>query len=992
MTQGRCPLIVVVCALALTTTACLTDFERFRGIPAQEDAGDDNLPDAAPEDVGEEEDVQEPDAGEPDVEELDAAPDAEEDAPDVIEPDDVGDDAPDLVEDEPDVMAPQPIGGICAIDEDCPEGQRCDERFEGGLCTVDCAVDEDCPEEAVCGAEAGVPVCLLQCNLINPCVREDAIGARLTCERWFGASPQVCVSDDDSDQVLDSQDNCPEISNNDQRDVDRDGVGDVCDEVPQCGAQVIIDEPLVAVERPAPPRALRSGAWTHIPARDQVIFAGGLNDDNEPVTDVDVYDLGQQQWQQGALPSLPYPAYNQSVVVDTFRRELVATPGQSIQGVPSERLLLLNLEGTPAWRLGPTLPQGLGNAQATYLFPHAVVIVGYQVADDGEPGQRRLVALLYDRDAGEVRELDAGAGFLLNAEAQGALRVDAQADGRVYIFNPQQRDRVYVADPTSETLALLVNPDNQEERLAFELFFDLLQGQAPPPILSFATPFPLVHYVRMDTGEVAKIFMNEALPQNTEYDLILPEGTADPGASVASVYLRDEASLLTIVTPPAQGEPSESVLVEHNLGCLDSPVLTVFDVDRDEVPDLIDNCPRDRNPEQSDLDGDTLGDECDPDVDGDEIPNQEDAIIEDGLVVTDLSRDTDNDGRDNGVDLDDDGDRVLDFDDAYPLDTDNDRIPNRLDEDDDGDGVSDEAERAAGSDPTEVLSIPGGDRVAMVLDDGETRSLVVTTLSELAEGQTPTPVTLPPGHAPSWPRLLPGQRSALYADLSTPAPSLVAVDLNNELEPLVVSQPGLRRGGFDLRQGPTLDEVVVLRDIDDGEGGTLSVMESLVMSTQEATRLRADSGVALAGLDIDDLGDGVVYGAGPASCAACLDLTTRLLPDGIDELLSPTDVGVAERHPRLSDGGLELLFIAAPQGTAQVFVLDAFGNLEALTPLSWHVDSADFAPSARRVLVSYRAADDPSAPYELALIDRESGDVWRFVEESGSLLELSFAR
>ncbi len=45
------------------------------------------------------------------------------------------------------------------------------------------------------------------------------------------------------------------------------------------------------------------------------------------------------------------------------------------------------------------------------------------------------------------------------------------------------------------------------------------------------------------------------------------------------------------------------------------------DADGDGVPDAIDNCPITPNPDQSDLDGDGLGNECDDDLDGDGMPN-----------------------------------------------------------------------------------------------------------------------------------------------------------------------------------------------------------------------------------------------------------------------------------------------------------------------------------------------------------------------------------
>lgn len=51
---------------------------------------------------------------------------------------------------------------------------------------------------------------------------------------------------------------------------------------------------------------------------------------------------------------------------------------------------------------------------------------------------------------------------------------------------------------------------------------------------------------------------------------------------------------------------------------------TVVDTDGDGIPDENDNCPETYNPDQADMDGDTIGDVCDPDRDGDGIANDTD--------------------------------------------------------------------------------------------------------------------------------------------------------------------------------------------------------------------------------------------------------------------------------------------------------------------------------------------------------------------------------
>ena len=152
------------------------------------------------------------------------------------------------------------------------------------------------------------------------------------------------------------------------------------------------------------------------------------------------------------------------------------------------------------------------------------------------------------------------------------------------------------------------------------------------------------------------------------------------------------------------------------------------DFDGDEIPDKLDNCPKDPNPNQFDKDFDEVGDVCDPDRDGDSVDNEVDNCPDDANINqldTDLDLigdacdpDTDNDGvldEDDNCPLvanpdqadvdgngqgdvcaDKDGDGALDWDDNCPfvtnpsqIDTDGDGEGDECDEDDDGDGVPD---------------------------------------------------------------------------------------------------------------------------------------------------------------------------------------------------------------------------------------------------------------------------------------------------------------
>ena len=133
------------------------------------------------------------------------------------------------------------------------------------------------------------------------------------------------------------------------------------------------------------------------------------------------------------------------------------------------------------------------------------------------------------------------------------------------------------------------------------------------------------------------------------------------------------------------------------------------DTDGDNIVDTNDNCPRVFNPGQEDNDGDaedndvstnnTGGDACDNDDDNDEIVDSADNCP---FVSNPDQVDNDNDSNNNTADpnrggdvcdADDDNDLVLDLYDLYPLnvsqsgDYDNDGYNSSIDIDDDGDGL-----------------------------------------------------------------------------------------------------------------------------------------------------------------------------------------------------------------------------------------------------------------------------------------------------------------
>jgi hypothetical protein len=115
------------------------------------------------------------------------------------------------------LLSPLVSAGECQLNSDCPESYSCVE----GTCEADDGFVQTCPDDEVLDAETGL--------CFEPeCEQDSDCGLGLVC--FLSRCETDTDADSDRDGVPDTEDNCADDNNADQRDTDLDGLGDVCDD------------------------------------------------------------------------------------------------------------------------------------------------------------------------------------------------------------------------------------------------------------------------------------------------------------------------------------------------------------------------------------------------------------------------------------------------------------------------------------------------------------------------------------------------------------------------------------------------------------------------------------------------------------------------------------------------------------------------------------------------------------------------------------------
>ena len=218
-------------------------------------------------------------------------------------------------------------------------------------------------------------------------------------------------------------------------------------------------------------------------------------------------------------------------------------------------------------------------------------------------------------------------------------------------------------------------------------------------------------YDRGSSSGSAYVFVRSAEGTWTQQAKLLAEDGATSDRFGTSVAVSGDTAVIGARYDDDNGSNSGSAYVFGDI----QPT-GVDDIDDDFVFDMYDNCPYIYNPDQTDSDGDHIGDACDQDIDGDSVLNTSDNCP---LTVNADQANNDSDSQGDVCDDDDDNDGVADMTDNCPFtanadqaDNDHDGQGNVCDGDLDSDGVNNEQDNCpavANTDQTDTDGDAVGD-------------------------------------------------------------------------------------------------------------------------------------------------------------------------------------------------------------------------------------------------------------------------------------------
>ncbi len=684
-------------ALLLVLSGCTLDFDQF------------DVPDADP---GTNQDI--PDTDTPDTD----TPDTDTDPPDA--------DVNDITVD------PGEFGATCDEDEDCDGEGLC----RAGICLQACQSDSDCPSHGICLRFGHEDLCAPRCDDQESCSmythRDDLECAYVLDTLSLGASPhtlrRACLPDEDGDGVFDLVDNCPGTIHPTQRDSTGDGIGDACADHPYCHADAtdgVLDYQTTS---------FRAGAFAIPSFIDDRYLAvlGTVDDEGSPESTLLILDRSTGEWHDHG--AVRYAGTDRHILADN-RGGFAITPGvRDASGSPVGAWAFFDPNGALSY--GPTYTSsGSRPTLGMTRFSNGEIREFYvDSSPSGEAVFNVLFAFRRNTPTMSITGITSSTQLSeSDLSAVGRFQALARPDGTTSFlaFDPSDRNLYFFDFPTPSNQAFTIRsiPEEWEDPDPADLENPDVEDLSDFDPFFVPAPGGQIYAFDRNTGRAGRFLSTWSAGSITsrsyssferipEYDLEELEGFDS-----FEVYLLPQARGFGLVGRPT-GETDSLLVREIYFAC--HPRTDALDTSGDGVGDLIDNCPTEENSDQADLDYDSYGDACDPDIDGDRIHNDSDFIeVDTGeedsegqpiFETVDLSRDSTNDGTDN-VDADDtDGDGISVDQDPLPLDTSNNGTPNRWSTDASGNGFSDNVLRNLDLDPYNYFSLLSGRTFAFLTE------------------------------------------------------------------------------------------------------------------------------------------------------------------------------------------------------------------------------------------------------------------------------------
>ncbi len=515
----------------------------------------------------------------------------------------------------------------------------------------------------------------------------------------------VCDDDIDGDGVLNASDNCPETANADQADADSDGFGDVCDI--DCQSFTSLDTPV----------AIGTGAGATYTAVINIA-------DDLPIDDVNVTINIEHTWISDLFITLQSPYgtvvdltlgnggsgdnYTDTVFDDDGGTSITGgTPPFTGTFQPEGNLSDFTGESTTGdWTLTVT-DTATGDGGAINLFELELCVVGEFAQDTDGDGVNDLADNCVDIANADQADLDGdGLGDVCDDDRDGDGVLNT-ADNCPDNANPDQGDLngngigdycdVECEVATSGDTPITIAGDAAATE-SYTASVEIMENVIISDI-----------NVTVNISHVWDSDLNISLRSPGGATIDLSSGNGGSGDNYTNTVFDQEAStFITSGSAPFTGSfvpegdlsalygeyalGNWSLIVTDTFGPLDGGTINSFtlevcgirnpvDWDVDGVPNVDDNCLYTVNPDQSDVDGDGIGDICDPDIDNDGVLNAEDDNC--AYNANSDQSDIDEDGLGDACDPDIDNDTILNDDDNCP------ETPNENQSDVDRNGIGD---------------------------------------------------------------------------------------------------------------------------------------------------------------------------------------------------------------------------------------------------------------------------------------------------------------